>query len=81
MPVRSAATSPNFAPDLRTLEETLGDRIRGLEKWLRENAPECVEEQRHLNQGTPERVYWHYGYLVALRDVRGFFLRRCSELH
>jgi hypothetical protein len=46
----------------------------GLRDWLKENAPECCEEQRHLDAGTPERVYWHYGYLCALRDV----LRRKS---
>ena len=29
----------------------------------------AVQEQRHLDAGTPEREYWHYGYMVALRDV------------
>jgi hypothetical protein len=45
-------------------------RIEGLETWLKENCPECVEEQRHLDEGTVERQYWHYGYLVALRDMK-----------
>lgn len=27
------------------------------------------EEQMHLCEGTPERVYWHFGYAVALKDV------------
>lgn len=44
-------------------------RISDLEKWLEKNAPECHVEQKHLDEGTQERVYWHYGYLVALRDV------------
>jgi hypothetical protein len=41
----------------------------GLRDWLKENAPECCEEQRHLDAGTPERAYWHYGYLCALHDI------------
>lgn len=53
----------------RLVEMALRKRISGLRKWLRQNAPECGEEQKHLEEGTPERVYWHYGYMVALRDI------------
>lgn len=45
-------------------------RIRTLTKWIEDNGPESVEEQKHLDAGTAERLYWHYGYLVALRDTR-----------
>jgi len=45
------------------------EMAEGLRKWLKENAPECCDEQRHLDAGTPERAYWHYGYLCALDDV------------
>jgi hypothetical protein len=47
-------------------------RIKGLTEWLEENAPECFTEQRHIREGTQERVYWHYGYMVALRDMLRF---------
>jgi hypothetical protein len=43
-------------------------KIEGLTRWLAENASYTVE-QKHLQEGTTERVYWHYGYLCALRDV------------
>ena len=26
-------------------------------------------EQKHLEEGTEERIYWHCGYLSALTDV------------
>jgi hypothetical protein len=45
-------------------------RASAQEQWLRENAPHVVEDQKHLDDGSIERAYWHYGYLVALRDVR-----------
>jgi hypothetical protein len=51
------------------LEYTIGNRAEILAKWLRENAPECAEEQAHLDEGSEARAYWNYGYLVALRDV------------
>lgn len=53
------------ATDFRRLEF----RLRSLKKWLAQNAPECSVEQKHLDEGSQERVYWNYGYMVALRDV------------
>jgi hypothetical protein len=44
----------------------------GILRWLDENHPECFSEQKHLTENTQERVYWHYGYVVALRDVLRF---------
>jgi hypothetical protein len=44
-------------------------RIAELQKWLQENDPECFTQQLHLNHHSTECVYWHYGYLVALRDI------------
>ena len=44
-------------------------RHNSLRKWLTEHAPDCGQEQAHLDSGTSERVYWHYGYAVALRDA------------
>ena len=40
-----------------------------LEKWLNKYGPTALTDQRHLDEGSTERVYWHYGYLMALRDV------------
>lgn len=44
-------------------------RTKALRDWLEENGPQCFDEQKHLHEGTPERLYWHYGYMVALKDV------------
>jgi hypothetical protein len=51
--------------DFRRIEA----RMRGLIGWSNENAPECTVEQKHLEEGSRERAYWHYGYAAALRDV------------
>lgn len=53
----------------RPVEDRLRERIEGLKTWLKEQAPECSTEQLHTVEGTQERVYWHYGYMVALYDV------------
>lgn len=49
--------------------EKIEGRIRDLRGWLDANAPHCLAEQKHLEEGSHERVYWHYGYMVALRDT------------
>jgi len=60
--------------------ELLTKRVTELTGWLKENAPECDIEQKHLDANTPERIYWHYGYLCALRDsVKLLSRKSCSE--
>lgn len=51
-------------------KEYLDDRIKGLKDWLIEQDPACFKEQKHLDEGSPERIYWHYGELMTLIDLR-----------
>lgn len=51
-------------------KEYLDDRIKGLKDWLIEQDPNCFKEQKHLDEGTPERIYWHYGELMTLIALR-----------
>jgi hypothetical protein len=48
----------------------VASRIAELTDWLQENAPTIMDDQKHLDAGTAEQAYWHYGYLMALRDMR-----------
>jgi hypothetical protein len=51
------------------LREKLTQRRDGHKEWLQDNAPFCFVDQKHLDENTPARAYWHYGYMVALTDV------------
>lgn len=53
-----------------SVDEKLRKRIKDLTEWLQQTNPGCFSEQRHLDSGTTERSYWHYGYLCAVRDIR-----------
>ena len=44
-------------------------RIQAHSEFLKTHHPEVFDEQKHCDEGTIERAYWHYGYLVALRDI------------
>ncbi len=52
-------------------------RISELAAWLQEHAPQYRTEHarqwgtehKHLEQGNQQQVFWHYGYMVALRDT------------
>jgi hypothetical protein len=54
---------------VRAIEENLNERIEGLTEWLRETGLEG-SAQANFDDGMVERLCWHYGYLIALRDVR-----------
>ncbi|HEY3625198.1 MAG TPA: hypothetical protein VGL00_02905 [Terracidiphilus sp.] len=45
------------------------NRCRELREWIQHKAPQCLTEQKHLEEGTQERGYWAHGYLSALQDV------------
>lgn len=45
------------------------ERADGMKEWLVENAPYIAADQKHLDENTVERAYWHYGYRAALLDV------------
>jgi hypothetical protein len=47
-------------------------RRDGQREWLKLHYPETFSEQKHLDEGTPERGYWHHGYMMALTDILGF---------
>ena len=47
----------------------LVERRDGQRKWLEENHPEVADDQHHLDEGSPERAYWHAGSMSALTDA------------
>jgi hypothetical protein len=49
--------------------QALSDKVDTLTAWMGEHAPFCEASQKHLDPGTPEQAYWHYGYLSGTRDV------------
>ena len=50
-------------------------RHDALQRELADAAPYAAADQRHLDANTPERAYWHLGYIAALTDV----LRRAGR--
>lgn len=53
----------------RSQIQAISDKAEGLARWLAEHASHCETSQKHLDSGTIEQAYWHYGYLCALKDV------------
>ena len=51
------------------LIKLLRERAAHVSEWLQKENPHCFSEQRHLDTGSPERLYWHLGYLSALNDI------------
>lgn len=53
----------------RSQIQAIFDKAEALARWLAENARSCETAQKHLDPGTLEQAYWHYGYLCALKDM------------
>lgn len=53
-----------------SVHEALNNRIAKVSRYLDSNAPHVADEQAHLDAETEEHAYWHYGYMIALRDVQ-----------
>ena len=52
--------------------EEVRERADELAEWISESSADLVGEQQQLQVGSREHAYWHYGYMVALRDVLRF---------
>jgi hypothetical protein len=61
-------TPPDCIQDLSSIAR----RIAELSEWLGEHGENCSAQQTHLEEGSQARIYWHYGYMVALKDVLRF---------
>jgi hypothetical protein len=59
--------------------QAIVDKANALERWLSEHVPEVERSQKHLDPGTLEQAYWHYGYVCALRDVLAVINRVSTE--
>jgi hypothetical protein len=57
----------------------LSDKADALTRWLAEHAPCCEVSQKHLDQGTLEQGYWHYGYVCAIKDILAILDRESTE--
>jgi len=52
-----------------TIRRSLDESIESLTKWLGETAS-GTSAPTHADACANERMAWHYGYLIALQDVR-----------
>ncbi len=64
--------------DLRPAPVDVESRIKGIQDWLYESGSDCFKEQKHLDDG-PEKEYWHYGYMMALKDVQRKLIAQTAE--
>lgn len=66
-----AAASSLGEPEVG-LEDAIDSRMTLLMEWLEENTPDSHEALASLDGAAREHIFWHHGYLVALRAVRSF---------
>jgi len=60
----------------REVDRKLKERADSQREWVYSNYPECFVDQKHCEDVSIERGYWHYGSMVALTDVINLIERR-----
>ncbi len=75
---RATASPDSTRVTPQTTCDVMDERIEAMTAWLKENGPECTKEQAHLDAGSREQLYWNYGYLMALRDIRNLLSDKAS---
>jgi hypothetical protein len=55
---------------MKELEDMIRERFEAINI---DGIEQARNEQKHLYEGSSERVYWHYGYAMALRDILRIF--------
>ena len=61
--------------------QALKKRMTGQKEWLHQDHIEVFQDQKHLDGGSIERAYWHYGYMVALGDIIALLERENPTKH
>lgn len=64
-PMDGCSAGCHVQPEIERFEQ----RIAGITEALTPQLELATHEQKHLDNGSIERTYWHYGYVVALKDV------------
>jgi hypothetical protein len=64
---------------LNAVTKMLEVRSEHLKHTLKRDFGPQLRGDKHLDEGTPERAYWHAGYLTAMRDVLRMIRRRELE--
>jgi len=64
--MRSVGLDHELSSEKLTL---LAERRDGIREWLAQQGEDTEFEQKHLDDGSSERAYWHHGYQAALDDL------------
>lgn len=62
-------------------KQKIENRVESLTEWLNDKGKDIVKDQKHLDANTPEQIYWHFGYLMALKDVVKLIKKEIYELN
>ena len=69
-------------PDQVEFEEAIArmrKRAEGIRAWLKENHSADLATHAYLDEGTPERAWWHSGYQCAIADALGLLTGRRAD--
>jgi N-methylhydantoinase A/oxoprolinase/acetone carboxylase beta subunit len=64
---------------LTAVTKMLASRSKRMADALERDCRDQLSKQKHLDEGSSARAYWHAGYVAALRDALRMIERREDE--
>jgi hypothetical protein len=65
----------------RDAEALLDNEIAALREWLAAQGLDLQGDTAHADEGSRDRLYWHYGYFMGLKHAQALLTSRGSTLH
>jgi hypothetical protein len=81
METAASAVSPQPCGPEMSAEALVRARIEELGKWLSAQGVNVADDRAHIDQGSRDRLYWHFGYLIGLQEALKVLTSRSATVH
>jgi len=81
MQVPTAGEFDDGSPNDISAEAALVQEIAELGEWLAAQGFDLRGEHVHADEGSRDRLYWHYGYFIGLKQALAMLSSRGATVH
>ena len=73
--------SDDLRPADMSAEGALEREIAKLGEWLAAQGLDLRDDDAHAHEGSRDRLYWHYGYFIGLKQALAMLTNRGATVH
>lgn len=80
-PASPAEPGPLALSPPRSAALLLDNEIAALGEWLAAQGLDLRSDTAHEDEGSRDRLYWHYGYFMGLKHAQALLTSHGATLH